>query len=37
MSTGASLALILLTMLFAAFFAGSETAVVSCSKVNICF
>ncbi len=35
MSTGASLALILLTMLLAAFFAGSETAVVSCSKVRL--
>ena len=35
MSTGASLGLILLTMLLAAFFAGSETAIVSCSKVRL--
>ena len=35
MSTGASLALILLTMLLAGFFAGSETAIVSCSKVRL--
>ena len=35
MSTGTSLMLILLTMLLAAFFAGSETAVVSCSKVRL--
>ena len=35
MSTGVSLVLILLTMILAAFFAGSETAIVSCSKVKL--
>lgn len=35
MSTGASLVLILLTMLLSAFFSGSETAIVSCSKVRL--
>jgi putative hemolysin len=35
MNTGASLILILLMMLLAAFFAGSETAIVSCSKVRL--
>ena len=35
MSTGASLGLILLTMLLGAFFSGSETAIVSCSKVKL--
>ncbi len=35
MSTGASLSLIILAMLLAAFFAGSETAIVSCSKVKL--
>ena len=35
MSTGASLGLILLTMLLSAFFSGSETAIVSCSKVKL--
>jgi putative hemolysin len=35
MSTGTSIALVLLTMLFSAFFSGSETAVVSCSKVRL--
>ena len=35
MSTGVSLALILITMLFSAFFSGSETALVSCSKVRL--
>ncbi len=35
MSTGASLVLILLTMFLAAFFAGAETAIVSCSKVRL--
>ncbi len=35
MSGNASLVLIILSMLLAAFFAGSETAVVSCSKVRL--
>ena len=35
MSTADSLILIILTMLLAAFFAGSETAIVSCSKVRL--
>ena len=35
MSTGASLALILLTLLLGAFFSGAETAIVSCSKVRL--
>jgi len=35
MSTGASVVLIFLTILLAAFFAGSETAIVSCSKVRL--
>jgi len=34
-STVDSLVLIILTMLLAAFFAGSETAIVSCSKVRL--
>jgi CBS domain containing-hemolysin-like protein len=35
MSTAESLTLIFITMLLSAFFAGSETAVVSCSKVRL--
>jgi CBS domain containing-hemolysin-like protein len=35
MSTSASLALIILTIFLTAFFAGSETAIVSCSKVKL--